>query len=79
NYTGVPLYQIIEKAQPKDEFFDILLRANDYSVVFNSTEVEKNDNLIVVAVEGGLKLVAAHYHGSYWIKKINSIVITTMV
>ncbi len=74
NYSGVPLYRLVDKAQPKLELFNILLKANDgYSVTFNSTEVDNNENIIVVKAETGLKIVAAHYHGSYWIKNIATV------
>ncbi len=80
NYTGVPLYLAIEKAQPRLQIYYIQLRATDgYSVRFNSTEVDKNDNIIIASEDGRLRIVAGHYHGSYWIKNIASIELTALV
>jgi hypothetical protein len=74
NYTGVPLYLILQKAQPKFEQYKIFLQAPDgYSVTFNSTEIDQNDYIIISSSNRGLRIVAADYPGSYWIYYIATI------
>ena len=70
NYTGVPLLNIIEKAQPKSDIYKIEIKAIDgYNVPFNSTELNQNPNIIISAYENSLRIVAKGYHGSFWIRK----------
>ena len=74
NYSGVPLNNVLEKAQPKYDTYKVLIRAHDtYSVMFNSSDINDSDNIIIISVAGGLKIVAKGYHGSYWIKNVVSI------
>ncbi|MHA1994808.1 MAG: ECF transporter S component [Candidatus Hodarchaeales archaeon] len=81
NYTGIPLHVILEHAQPKFQFYGILLKARApdlYSVMFNSTVVDNNDKFIIALVDGVLRLIASEYHGTYWIYNIGTIEVTTI-
>ncbi len=74
NYTGVPVYQILQRAQPKIELYKITLRAPDgYSVTFNSTEIDHNEYIMISSSNRGLRIVAADYPGNYWIYYIATI------
>ncbi|MFX0123874.1 MAG: ECF transporter S component [Candidatus Hodarchaeota archaeon] len=74
NYTGVPLYIIIEAAQPTSEFFIVKVSASDgYFIELNSTEIQNNPALILTMESNGLRLIAGNFHGSYWVQKVNHI------
>ncbi|UCG01125.1 MAG: ECF transporter S component [Candidatus Heimdallarchaeota archaeon] len=76
NYTGVPLYIIIEAAQPVSEIFLVKVIASDgYFIVLSSTEIQENPSLILTMEPTGLRLIAKNLHGSYWVKKVNRIAI----
>ncbi|MFX1515890.1 MAG: ECF transporter S component [Promethearchaeota archaeon] len=71
NYTGVPLYILIENAKPKSETYAIKVTASDgYFIEFDSTEIKNNPNVILTIDSTGLRLIARDFHGSYWIKKV---------
>lgn len=74
NYTGVPLFIIIETADPTSDFYIVIILASDgYQVEFNSTEIQNDKSLIITMEANGLRLVANNFHGSYWIQKVNRI------
>ena len=74
NYSGVPLYTIIGWSQPRGESYNILLKASDgYEVVFTSIEISHNSNIIITSNLNSFTIVAAGFHGSYWIKNVISI------
>jgi len=71
NYTGIPLYVLIENAQPISEIYTVKIIASDgYFIEFNSTEIEENPFIILTMDSTGLRLIAGHFHGSYWVKKV---------
>ena len=71
NYTGVPLYIIIDAAQPISENYIVEISASDgYYIELNSTEINNNPNLIITMESTGLRLIAGNFHGSYWVKKV---------
>ncbi|MFX1506407.1 MAG: ECF transporter S component [Promethearchaeota archaeon] len=71
NYTGVPLYILIETAQPISEIYLVKVIASDgYYIEFNSTEIKDNPSLILTMESIGLRLIAGNFHGSYWVKKV---------
>ena len=77
NYSGVPLFLIINKAQPKSSDYILYLQATDgYSVQFNSTEIADNEKIIVSTDDTGLRIVAAQFPGSYWIKKLDKLIVS---
>ncbi len=74
NYTGVPLFHIVERAQPKTENFIVQLSASDgYQVDFSGEEIYRDRSIIVTSTEIGLRIVAHNYHGSFWIEKLERI------
>ena len=71
NYTGVPLYILIENAQPISEIYIVKIIASDgYFIEFNSTEIQENPFIILTTDSAGLRLIAGYFHGSYWVKKV---------
>jgi hypothetical protein len=71
SYTGVPLYIIIDAAQPISETYIVEISASDgYYTEFNSTEIKDNVLLILTLESTGLRLIAGNFHGSYWVKKV---------
>ncbi|MFX1284659.1 MAG: ECF transporter S component [Promethearchaeota archaeon] len=74
NYTGVPLYFIVERAQPKTEHFIVQLSASDgYQVEFSGEEIDNDRAIIMTSTEIGLRIVAKNFHGSFWIEKVKHI------
>lgn len=74
NYTGVPLYIIIEAALPISEIYLVRVSASDgYFIEFNSTEIQKDPSIILTMESTGLRLIAGNFHGSYWVQKVNNI------
>jgi len=70
NYTGVSLHVILAKAEPKTDVYTVSVIASDgYKAVFNLTQVMQDDKLILIQEDGSLRLVAANYDGSYWVKQ----------
>lgn len=79
NYSGVPLFLVINRAQPISGTYLLDLQASDgYTVRFNSTQIANNNEIIISAEETGLRIVAAQYPGSYWINKLNKLVLSTL-
>jgi len=79
NYTGVPLFKIIDKAQPLSNPFIVQLFASDgYNVNFNSTEIYIDTSMIIIQEDNGFRLVAGNFHGSLWIKMITRIEIKSI-
>ncbi|MDO8123365.1 MAG: ECF transporter S component [Candidatus Hermodarchaeota archaeon] len=76
NYTGIPLSVILAEAQPLT-FAETLqvLSSDGFSAPFSIDEV-LDDSEIILIVDNGLRLVAKNYHGSYWVQKVVSLVIT---
>ncbi len=74
NYTGVPLYVIIEAAQPISAIYSVKISASDgYFIELNSTEIQDTPSLILTMESTGLRLIAGDFHGSYWVQKVNHI------
>ncbi|MFX0209550.1 MAG: ECF transporter S component [Candidatus Hodarchaeota archaeon] len=79
NYTGVPLYNIVERAQPKTDNFIVQLSASDgYQVEFSGEEIDQDRSIIVTSTEIGLRIVAKNFHGSFWIEKVKRIEIRSI-
>ena len=76
NYTGIPLSLILAEAQPLT-FAETLqvLSSDGFSAPFPIDEI-LIDSEIILIVDNGLRLVAKNYHGSYWVQKVVSLVIT---
>lgn len=76
NYTGIPLSVILAEAQPLTLATTLQVLSSDgFSAPFLIDEV-LNDSEIILIVDNGLRLVAKNYHGSYWVQKVVSLVIT---
>lgn len=71
NYTGVPLPIILTKTEPETNSHTVSVIASDgYEATFNLTKVMHDDKLILIQEDGSLRLVAANYDGSYWVKQV---------
>lgn len=76
NYTGIPLSVILTEAQPLAFATTLQVLSSDgYGAPFLIDEVLADSEIILV-VDNGLRLVAKNYHGSYWVQKVVSLVIT---
>lgn len=75
-YVGVPLASILKEVIPKDDTSTVRVIANDgYEATFDLAAV-LDDETVILSLEGGyLRLVAANYDGSYWVKRVKKIVI----
>jgi len=71
NYTGTPLTAILAEALPKESAHTVTVIASDgYQAAFNLTQAMDDNELILVAEEGHLRLAAARYEGPYWIRHV---------
>ena len=78
NYTGVPLYIIIETADPISEVYTVTILASDgYQVELNSTRINRDRSIILTMETNGLRLVGQNLPGNYWVKKVNRLEIKT--
>jgi energy-coupling factor transport system substrate-specific component len=76
NYTGIPMTVIMSSAQPIDGASILLVRASDgYSVTFSLIDV-LSDSEIILIVDNGLRIVAKHYSGEFWVRKVTSLVVS---
>ncbi|MFW9984358.1 MAG: ECF transporter S component [Candidatus Odinarchaeota archaeon] len=76
NYTGIPLSIVLTEAHPLAFATTLQVFSSDgFSAPFSVDEV-LNDSEIILIVDNGLRLVAKNYHGSYWVQKVVSLVIT---
>lgn len=74
NYTGVPLYMILNTAVPNSSATVVRVLASDgYEASFNLTDVIQNGRIILIQDSGTLRLVAADYEGAYWVEKVYEI------
>lgn len=74
DYVGIPLYSIIEKANPNGNTIKIVAK-DLYEVKFSLQEIMDNSDLIISKEGDKFFLVAKGYHGSYWIRDIARIVV----
>ena len=76
NYTGIPLKIIVERSIPKSESFRARVEASDgYFVEFSSLEIALDLTIILSSTDTGLQIVAGNFHGSFWVRKVNRIII----
>jgi DMSO/TMAO reductase YedYZ molybdopterin-dependent catalytic subunit len=71
NYTGVPLHLLLQRAEPRPGATTVEIIASDgYSALFPFSDASSSDIIILVNVDGRLRLVAAGYDGSYWVRNV---------
>lgn len=76
NYTGIPLSIILTHAQPTEASSTLLVLASDgFSATFSLLNV-LSDSEIIIIVDNGLRIVAKHYSGEFWVRKVSSLVIS---
>lgn len=76
NYTGVPLQIIVEKSFPTSDIFLVRIEAIDgYFSEFTSINIFNDPTIILIRTDSGLQIVAGNFQGSYWVKKVNRIII----
>jgi energy-coupling factor transport system substrate-specific component len=74
NYTGVPLYIILNTAVPNSSANVVRVVASDgYEATFNLTDVMQDGRIILIQDSGSLRIVAANYAGAYWVQKVYEI------
>ncbi len=75
-YTGVPVSKILEKAGPRAGSTVLKVSGYDgYTIEFALDKVMADDRFILIEEEGMLRLVAANYEGSCWVRQVNMMVI----
>jgi energy-coupling factor transport system substrate-specific component len=75
-YVGVPLSSVLEAARPKDDAVAVRVIANDgYEATLDLAAVLGDETVILSLEAGHLRLVAANYDGSYWVKRVKKIVV----
>jgi len=76
-YTGVLLADILEPVRPTVEARSVRVIADDgYEATFALDAVEASDMILLTLDDGRLRLIAAGYDGSYWVRRVTRIVVT---
>jgi len=76
DYTGIPLSDLLERAQPKEGAQTVLVIAKDgYEVRFDLSSLLENKAVILSLDRGRLRLIATGYEGSYWVRRVRKIVV----
>lgn len=76
DYTGVPLVDLLERAQPKEGAGTVLVIAKDgYEASFDLPAVLGDETVILSLDRGRLRLIAAKYEGAYWVRRVSRIVV----
>jgi len=76
DYTGVPLVDLLEHAQPKEGARTVLVIAEDgYEARFDLSSLLENKAVILSLDRGRLRLIATGYEGSYWVRRVSRIVV----
>jgi len=71
NYTGVPLRNIVEAADPSEDVVEVVLVASDgYAVVLPVDRVLGDPSMIIVEDSSGPRLVGDELDGSQWVQGI---------
>ncbi len=71
DYAGTPIPAILAAATPKESAHSVTVIASDgYQATFDLTQVIDDDEMILVAEDGHLRLIAANYGGPYWVKQV---------
>jgi len=78
-YTGLPLREIVSRAQPAADATAILARGNDgYDFFIEMTELEKNETLILAHSGGGGELtysVAGAQNSKAWVRNVVEVLV----
>ncbi|MHA1947927.1 MAG: ECF transporter S component [Candidatus Hodarchaeales archaeon] len=73
NYTGIPLSRIISNADPINSTYSVKIVSFDgYFVFFTNVDIEMT-TMIITTEENGLRLIAADFLASNWVREIREI------
>jgi ABC-type thiamin/hydroxymethylpyrimidine transport system permease subunit len=76
DYTGFPLRDVIERARPAEGAQRLRVIADDgYEVAFDLGRVLDDPEVIVTLEEEGVRLIAAAYDGSAWVRRVRRVVV----
>jgi len=76
DYTGVPLQLVLTEAQPTTNASTVRVVAGDgYEASFDLQAVLANERIVLTLEDDALRLVAAGYDGSHWVRQVSRIVI----
>lgn len=76
DYTGIPLYIILEQAQPLEGAAAVQVMASDgYSADFSLSAVLQDEKMLLIQEDDMLRLIAGDYDGGYWVKQVTRIVV----
>jgi energy-coupling factor transport system substrate-specific component len=75
-YTGIPLPNALQRADPEPEASRVRVIADDgYEAAFELAAVLRDETMLLVLENGTVRLVAAAYEGSYWVRRVTRIVL----
>jgi ABC-type thiamin/hydroxymethylpyrimidine transport system permease subunit len=76
NYAGVPLFAVLEAARPNADAITVRVVADDgYEARFDFQAVLEDAEMILALDSNRLRLVAANYDGSYWVRRVTRVVV----
>jgi hypothetical protein len=76
DYQGPLLADIVGRAAPDDDASSLrIIAADGYEIELPWTDVKDDRRLLLAQEEGGLRLVAAAYDGTYWVQQVRRIVV----
>ncbi len=75
-YSGPLLRDVVIRAAPEEEATYVrVIAADGYEIEIPWADVLSDDRLLLTLDEGGLRLVAAIYDGSYWVERVRRLVV----
>ncbi len=76
-YTGIPLRAVLAEARPKAEATTVRVIAEDgYEASFDLRLLSGDEAVLLSLDQGRLRLIAAAYDGSHWVKQVTRIVVS---
>jgi len=75
-YTGIPLREALGRAAPVAEASRVRVIADDgYEAAFDLRSVMEDDTLLLIWEAETVRLIAARYEGSDWVRRVTRIVV----
>ncbi len=75
-YTGVLVYEILARTDPRPDATGLRVIADDgYEVRFDLDRVMDDEELLLILEGDRLRLVAAAYDGSHWVRRVTRLVV----
>jgi len=76
DYTGVPLARILARSRPTALAGTVRVISDDgYEATFTLGEILGNETILLVLESDRIRLIAPHYDGAFWVRRVMRIVV----